>query len=614
MLQTIFHTLNCEHKKKNETMNRLLTCMFLLMLLPLGLSAQNNPFPRRYTCYYTPDSITIDGKINDKAWQNIPWSDNFVDIATAAKAPENLFTRFKMMWNKQYCYIAACIGDPNIWGKLTKRDAIIYKDNDFEVFLDPEGNGLNYYELEINTLGTVMDLFMKKPYNKGGKANLAWNFKGLHSAVATYGTINHPHDTDSRWTVELAIPWSAFKEKKKPANGDQWRVNFSRVEWPVSVKNGIYLKKKNPVTGHNLPEANWVWSPQGVVNMHIPSKWGYVKFVKRQAKPVVPEFWVWSQAYHNWSSNKWQTTLQKLANAGIKGLLLHGDTADIHRVAVMATCFGIQTHIWFITMNNPKAPAQWLSVNEQGKSLAQQKAYVKYYKFMCPALPAVRQYLLGKMKELESVKGISGIHFDYIRYVDVILPKKLQPKYHLKQKDIMPQFDYGYHPYMRKLYKEKYGIDPLNLPDPLHNKSWLDFRLKVLDTTVVQLRNQIEKAGLATSAAVFPTPDMARRMVRQDWDSWHLNYYFPMAYNNFYGKKYAWLKRVSRIDKKAVGRNSKIFTGLFLPALKKGNRLTKAMKAAIKGGADGIAFFDLRALNHHLLQQIYRFQKKKNKE
>jgi hypothetical protein len=82
-----------------------------------------------------------------------------------------------------------------------------------------------------------------------------------------------------------------------------------------------------------------------------------------------------------------------------------------------------------------------------------------------------------------------------------------------------------------------------------------------------------------------------------------------MAYNNFYGKKYAWLKKVSNIDKKAVGNNSMVFTGLFLPALKKGNHLTKAMKASFRGGADGVAFFDLRSLNDQLLQQISKFSR-----
>ena len=144
--------------------NRILIC--LLLLMPFSLLAQSQRLPRNYTSHFTSDSIVIDGRIDDKAWQSVPWSDNFVDIATAAKAPDNLFTRFKMLWNKQYLYIAACLGEPAIWGKLTKRDAIIYKDNDFEVFIDPDGDGLNYYELEKKLGGRgVSEKVAKLIYN-----------------------------------------------------------------------------------------------------------------------------------------------------------------------------------------------------------------------------------------------------------------------------------------------------------------------------------------------------------------------------------------------------------------------------------------------------------------
>ncbi len=592
---------------KTEDMKRFLypVLMALFYFCPYFVHGQAKHVPRQYTCHFLSGKIDIDGRLDEKAWQKAAWSAPFVDIATGAGVPEPVGTRFKILWDDHYCYIAACLMEPDIRGSLTKRDAIIYQDNDFEVFMDPDGDGLNYYEIEINALGTVLDLFLSRPYNKGGKAGLSWNAAGLRSAVALYGTLNHPADTDSRWTVEMAVPWAALKQKP-PENNAVWRMNFSRVEWPAGLKTP---EKKEALAKKQHPEANWVWSPQGVVNMHVPSQWGYVRFVKMPGELPVPRIWVWSQAHRNWSDRKWQETLKKLSQAGITGLLLSADTATLHKIAVMAQCFGVQVHAWFVTMNNPKAPAGWLSVNAQGKSLAQQKAYVNYYKFMCPGLPAVRHYLHDKMNELMAVKGLAGIHFDYIRYVDVILPKKLQPKYHLKQKDIMPQFDYGYHPYMRQLYRKKYGTDPLKLPDPLHDTSWLAFRMKVLDTTVIQLRNQIHKAGFMTSAAVFPTPALSRRMVRQDWDSWHLDYYFPMAYHNFYGKKYAWLKKVSATDVKAVGPESKVFTGLFLPALKKGGRLTRAMKASVKGGADGIALFDLRVLDDHLLRQVARFSR-----
>jgi hypothetical protein len=75
----------------------------------------------------------------------------------------------------------------------------------------------------------------------------------------------------------LAFPWRVLEEfanrPAPPHEGDKWRVNFSRVEWQVRIENGKYVKV--PKT----PEDNWVWSPQGVIDMHRPEMWGYVQFV-----------------------------------------------------------------------------------------------------------------------------------------------------------------------------------------------------------------------------------------------------------------------------------------------------------------------------------------------
>ena len=36
----------------------------------------------------------------------------------------------------------------------------------------------------------------------------------------------------------------------------------------------------------NKREDNWVWSPQGMIDMHRPEKWGYVQFSTRQPNGV----------------------------------------------------------------------------------------------------------------------------------------------------------------------------------------------------------------------------------------------------------------------------------------------------------------------------------------
>jgi hypothetical protein len=92
------------------------------------------------------------------------------------------------------------------------------------------------------------------------------------------GTLNDSADKDRGWSVEIAFPWKALAGyahgPAPPPVGTEWRVNFSRVEWQHEVRAGGYRK----VEGR--PEDNWVWSPQGAINMHIPEKWGYVRFVQ----------------------------------------------------------------------------------------------------------------------------------------------------------------------------------------------------------------------------------------------------------------------------------------------------------------------------------------------
>lgn len=242
------------------------------------------PFaPRLYLCQRASGPVTVDGRLDEAAWANAPWTDRFVDIDGVRAVP--LLTRVKMLWDDTHFYIAAELEEPDLWATLTTRDAIIFHDNDFEVFIDPDGDTHNYYELEVNAFGTAWDLLLVKPYRDGGPALHAWDVAGLQVGVALNGTLNTPGDRDAGWTVELALPWQVLKEaapgRRGPAPGDRWRVNFSRVQWRLDVEDGRYVKRLDPSTGKPLPEDNWVWSPQGAINMHMPERWGYVEFVER---------------------------------------------------------------------------------------------------------------------------------------------------------------------------------------------------------------------------------------------------------------------------------------------------------------------------------------------
>jgi len=246
---------------------------------------------RTYICCRS-ESLNIDGILDEDGWEMAAWTEDFVDIEGDSKAFPLFRTRAKMLWDNEYFYVAAEITEPHIQARLRQRDTVIFYDNDFEVFIDPDGDSHGYYELELNAYNTVWDLLLTKPYRDEGCRVLdAWDIKDLKSAVRIYGTLNDPTDLDEGWTVEMAIPLDVLSEwGNTPSEGTQWRINFSRVNWRTAVLNGSYHKETDPSTGESYPEYNWVWSPQGLINMHYPEMWGFVQFTENMVGLAEPDF------------------------------------------------------------------------------------------------------------------------------------------------------------------------------------------------------------------------------------------------------------------------------------------------------------------------------------
>src|SRR5262249_15000970 len=79
----------------------------------------------------------------------------------------------------EFFYVGAELEEPHVWATLTQHDAVIFHDNDFEVFIDPNGDNHEYYEFEINAFNTGWDLLLPRPYKDGGKAVNSWEIPGL---------------------------------------------------------------------------------------------------------------------------------------------------------------------------------------------------------------------------------------------------------------------------------------------------------------------------------------------------------------------------------------------------------------------------------------------------
>ena len=125
-----------------------------------------------------------------------------------------------------------------------------------------------------------------------------------------------------------------------PKDGNQWRINFSRVEWDTTIEAGKYVKVKG------RPEHNWVWSPQGVINMHCPERWGYLQFSTQTKGPVkyaadpsrgvqdfLHEIYYAEQAYHK----KNRVFTANFANLGLKSSKLGTPGIEVSRTGFTAS-------------------------------------------------------------------------------------------------------------------------------------------------------------------------------------------------------------------------------------------------------------------------------------
>ena len=237
-----------------------------------GICAAAQSTQPSYACLRTPSPIKVDGRLSEKAWQSAQPLSPLQDIRAGEYPAPTKSTTLKMLWDDEYLYVGAYLEEDDIIANIVGRDEIIWKENDFEIFLDPDGDGKGYFEFEFSAKGEILDLIMSKPYSEGGNFYSHWDCPGLQVATDIQGTVNRSSDKDKGWSLEVAIPRKALMWGfDEPSAYPTWRMNFSRVEY---------------LNGAGNPEENWVWSPTGKVDIHIPSLWGWVHFVDVNAGEV----------------------------------------------------------------------------------------------------------------------------------------------------------------------------------------------------------------------------------------------------------------------------------------------------------------------------------------
>lgn len=204
--------------------------------------------------------IKVDGKLDEAAWKNAPSTGEFVRTQDGGKADQKATA--KLLWDDKFLYVAFEMEDKDVWSTLDKRDDKLWTQEAVEMFIDADGDGKTYVELQANPLGTVFDSYLPA-YRKNEND---WD-AGMKVGVSIDGTVANRTDTDKGWIVEMAIPLEAARGKEKtmknvpPVVGTEWRVNFFRMDLPA-----------------NRSALGSAWAPPMVGDFHALARFGTLQF------------------------------------------------------------------------------------------------------------------------------------------------------------------------------------------------------------------------------------------------------------------------------------------------------------------------------------------------
>lgn len=276
---------------------------------------------------------------------------------------------------------------------------------------------------------------------------------------------------------------------------------------------------------------------------------------------------------------------------GITGVFFEADSEKHFRAAKAA---GLEAHRWMWTFNRAELVTNhpdWYSHNRKGESCADKPPYVSYYRWLCPSRPEVQQYLEQQVRDIVAKDYIDGVHLDYVRFCDVVLPVNLWAKYNIVQTSELPQYDYCYCDVCKAKFKNDFGEDIDQIEFPEASLSWRLFRYRDITRVVNSLAGIAHEHKKPITAAVFPTPEVARRNVRQDWTNWNLDGVCPMIYHGFYKEKVRWIGDAVAEGVHFLAGAFPLYAGLYLSDFKNDEEVKQGIQLAMQNGAAGVSLF-----------------------
>ncbi len=204
------------------------------------------------------EGITIDGRADEAAWQGAQETSAFVNTLDGSAAEPRATAR--VLWDDQGLYVAWTVADDFLANALEGRDEHLWEHDAFEIMIDPDGDGNDYYELQVSPTGQLFDTRYDSRRQPQPFGHLDWNPE-VQVAVHANGTANDDA-ADEGWRGEIRIPWAQLGEGvRAPSAGQHWRVNF----YVMDERNGAPMRSAG-------------WSPTMVGDFHVPARFGRVIF------------------------------------------------------------------------------------------------------------------------------------------------------------------------------------------------------------------------------------------------------------------------------------------------------------------------------------------------
>ena len=215
---------------------------------------EERKIPRTYICHQTIEKIKVDGILDEPDWQRAKPLSFFrlTRDEPQTHPPAESPASGKLLWDNNNLYIGIEAKDKDIWATIKEHDGKLWQEDVLEAFFKPDKNKPSYFEFEFSPKNATLDLMIPRggarsfEYMKSYESN-------LKSAVKVYGTLDDWKDIDEKWVLEVAIPFSAFKEVVPPPKlEDEWFFALCRYDYSVYLEEGVELSSSAKLSRLNF--------------------------------------------------------------------------------------------------------------------------------------------------------------------------------------------------------------------------------------------------------------------------------------------------------------------------------------------------------------------------